>query len=187
MNTKNHVVSTASKPVSGSSVVHESAIAQVTGAASYIDDIPEVRGTLHAAPIMSKVAHGKLLNIDASAALALPGVRGMIQAKDIPGDAVLASFAGDEPVFASETMQHIGQVIGVMIASSALLARRAASLVKLDIESLPAVLTVKDALKAKNYVLPPVFVARGDAAAAIALPHTASAASLKWEGKSTFI
>ncbi len=186
MNTKNHVVSTASKPVSGSSVVHESAIAQVSGAASYIDDIPEVRGTLHAAPIMSKVAHGKLLNIDASAALALPGVRGMIQAKDIPGDAVLASFAGDEPVFASETMQHIGQVIGVMIASSALLARRAASLVKLDIESLPAVLTVKDALKAKNYVLPPVFVARGDAAAAIAFATHSLSGELEVGGQEHF-
>jgi xanthine dehydrogenase large subunit len=157
----------ASKSASGNSVAHESAAAQVSGAANYVDDIPEVRGTLYAAPIMSNTAHGRLIKIDASAALALPGVRGMIQAQDIPGNAILASFAGDEPIFANDTVQHIGQVVGIIVADSVMLARRAALLVKLDIEPLPAVLTVKDALQAQNYVLPPVFVKRGDAALAL--------------------
>ena len=53
---------------------HESARAQVAGGATYIDDIPEVRGTLHAAPICSPVAHGRLRGIDATAALALPAM-----------------------------------------------------------------------------------------------------------------
>jgi xanthine dehydrogenase large subunit len=44
---------------------HESARAQVAGAATYIDDIPEIKGTLHAAPILSTVAHGKLNGVDA--------------------------------------------------------------------------------------------------------------------------
>jgi xanthine dehydrogenase large subunit len=42
----------------GSSRPHESAAAQVAGAATYVDDIAEMRGTLHAAPILSPVAHG---------------------------------------------------------------------------------------------------------------------------------
>ncbi len=58
----------------GTSPPHESAMAQVAGAATYVDDIPEVRGTLHAAPILSTVAHGKLRGVDASAALAMSGV-----------------------------------------------------------------------------------------------------------------
>ena len=58
----------------GASRFHESARAQVAGTATYIDDIPEVRGTLHAAPVCSPVAHGILRKLDASAALALPGV-----------------------------------------------------------------------------------------------------------------
>ena len=65
-------------PAAGASRCHESARAQVAGAATYIDDIPEVRGTLHAAPVCSPLAHGKLKGIDASAALALPGVRAMV-------------------------------------------------------------------------------------------------------------
>ena len=106
------VASTSSaRTASGSNKPHESARAQVAGAATYVDDIPEIKGTLHAAPILSNVAHGKLLGVDTSAALAMPGVRDVIVAKDIPGHPMLASFMGDEPIFATDTVQHIGQVI----------------------------------------------------------------------------
>lgn len=159
----------------GSTVPHESARAQIAGAAPYIDDLPELRGTLYAAPILSTVAHGKINDIDTTAALALPGVVAIVFANDVPGDPVLAAFAGDEPVFASDTVQHIGQVIGLVVAEDVMLARRAARLVKVDITPLPAVLTVADALATQSYVLSPVTVARGDAEAALArAPHTLS-------------
>ncbi len=151
----------------GRPAFHESARAQVAGAATYVDDIPEIRGTLHAAPILSTVAHGKLLGVDATAALAIPGVRDVILAKDIPGDPILGNFSHDEPVFAQDTVQHIGQVIGVVVADTVMQARRAARKVVCNIEALPAILTVQQALKAESYVLPPVFVKRGDAAAAL--------------------
>jgi xanthine dehydrogenase large subunit len=160
-------------PACGNSHPHESAAAQIAGAATYIDDIPEVRGTLHAAPILSQVAHGALLGVDASAALAVPGVRAVILAKDIPGDPMLAAFAGDEPVFATDTVQFIGQVIGLVVADSVMAARHAARKVQVQIEPLLAVLDVRQALRTKNFVLPPVTVNRGDAAQAIArAPHT---------------
>lgn len=162
-------------PVCGTSPAHESAVAQVAGAATYVDDIPEVRGTRYAAPILSTVAHGTLRGVDAGVALALAGVRGVILARDIPGDPMLAAFAGDEPIFATDMVQHIGQVIGVVVADSVMQARHAARQVKLDIEALPAVLTIQDALAAQSYVLPPVFVKRGDAALALSrAAHTLS-------------
>ncbi len=151
----------------GSSRFHESAYAHVVGAATYVDDIAEVRGTLHAAPIMSRVAHGRLLGVDAAAALAVPGVRGVILASDIPGDQLLGNFAHDEPVFAADSVQHIGQVIGLVVADTVMQARRAARQVKCEIEALPAILHVRDALKAQSHVLPPVFVKRGDAGKAL--------------------
>ena len=157
----------------GSSAPHESGRAQVAGSAHYIDDLPEVRGTLHAAPILSTVAHGKIKGLNTAEALISPGVRAIIFGSDVPGDPMLAAFAGDEPVFASDTVQHIGQVIGLVVADSVMLARRAARLVKVDIEPLPAILNVRDALAAQSYVLPPVTVTRGDADAAVAqAPHT---------------
>ena len=165
----------ASTSAAGHSRHHESARAQVAGAATYVDDIPEIKGTLYAAPVLSTVAHGRLLAVDISVALAMPGVRDVLLARDIPGDPILASFTGDEPIFAIDTVQHIGQVVGVVVADTVMQARRAARKVKLNIDALPAILSVKDALAAKSYVLPPVFVTRGDATTALArAPHTLS-------------
>jgi len=156
----------------GQSKFHESARAQVAGAATYIDDIPEVRGTLHAAPVCSPVAHGLLRGIDVSAALALPGVRAVIDARDIPGDTTLAAFAHDEPVFATDSVLFIGQVVALVVADDVMSARRAARLVKLNIEERPAVLSVHQAHALASYVLPPVHVQRGDAKAALQrAPH----------------
>ena len=154
-------------PAAGVSRPHESARAQVAGAATFVDDMPVLRGTLYAAPILSSVAHGQLLGIDASAALAMPGVRGVVLAADIPGDPMLAAFAGDEPVFAATTVQHVGQVLGLVVAETVMQARRAARRVRADIAALPAILTPQQALAASSFVLPPVHVRRGDAAAAL--------------------
>ena len=154
---------------------HESAAAQVAGAVTYIDDMPEVRGMLHAAPILSPAAHGRLLGVDAALALKMPGVLDVVLARDVPGDPVLAAFAGDEPVFPTDTVQYVGQVIGLVLAKTTMQARRAARKVKVQIESLPPILTVQQALQTKSYVLPPVLVRRGDADAALAgATHTLS-------------
>jgi xanthine dehydrogenase large subunit len=144
----------------------------VQGTAPYVDDLPEVKGTLHAAPILSPVAHGVLRGVDVAAALALPGVKAVVLAADVPGDKMLAAFAGDEPVFAIGHVQHVGQVVGLVVADSVDAARRGARAVVLDIAPLPAILSVRQALAAQAWVLPPVHVRRGDAQAALArAPH----------------
>ncbi len=163
------------QPAAGVSRPHESARAQVKGGATYVDDIVESRGTLFAAPILSDIAHGRLRGVDGAAALAMPGVRDLVLARDIPGHAMLASFAGDEPIFASETVQHIGQVVGLVLADTVMQARHAARKVRLQIDPLPAIVTVQEAMKAQSYVLPPVYVRRGDAKEALArAPHQLS-------------
>jgi xanthine dehydrogenase large subunit len=159
-------------PAMGSSRPHESAWAHVTGTATYIDDIPEIKGTLHAAPILSTVAHGRLLGIDSSAALAMPGVRAVVLASDIPGDPMLATFVHDEPIFARDEVHHVGQVIGLVVAETVMQARRAARKVQLSIEPLPPVLSAREAHAQRSYVLPPVTVRRGEPEAALARsPH----------------
>ncbi|GAB2539422.1 xanthine dehydrogenase molybdopterin binding subunit [Simplicispira piscis] len=159
----------------GQSHPHESAYAQVAGAAHYIDDLPEVKGTLYAAPILSPVAHGRINSLDTAPALAMPGVRAVVLAHDIPGDPVLAAFAHDEPIFAQDTVQHVGQVIGLVVAESIMQARRAARAVRPDITPLPAILTIDAALQAQSQVLPPVVVRRGTPEAALqGAPHRLS-------------
>ena len=159
----------------GQSHPHESAYAQVAGAAHYIDDLPEVKGTLYAAPILSPVAHGRLNGLDTAPALAMPGVRAVVLAQDIPGAPVLAAFAHDEPIFAQDTVHHVGQVLGLVVATSVMEARRAARAVRPDITPLPAILTIDAALQAQSQVLPPVVVRRGMPEAALqAAPHRLS-------------
>ena len=84
-------------PAAGVSRPHESAAAQVAGAVTYIDDIPEGKGTLHAAPILSNVAHGKVLGLDAAPPLALPGVPGVVLGAHIPANPFLARCVADQP------------------------------------------------------------------------------------------
>jgi xanthine dehydrogenase large subunit len=158
----------SSGPAGGVARPHESARAHVAGTATYVDDVPEVKGTLHAAPILSAVAHGRLLGVDADAAARMPGVRGVVLARDIPGDPMLATFVHDEPVFARDSVEHVGQVIGLVVAETVMQARRAARKVQARIEPLRPVLSPREAHAAQNYVLPPVTVRRGDPEAALA-------------------
>ncbi|RYY72371.1 MAG: xanthine dehydrogenase molybdopterin binding subunit, partial [Comamonadaceae bacterium] len=176
MNAPDKFLDTAVVPTAtGHSHPHESARAQVAGRATYIDDMVELKGTLHAAPILSNVAHGKLLGVDAGEALGMPGVRSVLLAADIPGDPILATFMHDEPIFSVDKVEHIGQVVGLVVADTVMQARRAARLVQLDVEPLPAVLDVREAHAKRSYVLPPVTVRRGEPEAALArAPHKLS-------------
>jgi len=168
----NPLTTPLNSPAAGWPHPHESAAAHIAGSAPYVDDIPEVRGTLYAAPILSRVAHGKLLGVDTQAARAMPGVRAVLLAADVPGHKMLAAFAGDEPVFAQDTVQFVGQAMGVVVADSMVQARHAARQVQPLIEALPAVLDVRAAKALQSFVLPPVTVRRGDAAQALArAPH----------------
>ena len=100
------------------SAIHESAVHHVQGSAAYIDDIPLTEGTLHAAPVLSTVACGQVRALDLSACLQAPGVRAVVTAADIVGDPVLAAYTHDEPIFASERVSHVGQVMALVLADT---------------------------------------------------------------------
>jgi xanthine dehydrogenase large subunit len=170
----------------GSSPVHESANAQVRGAAPYVDDLPVLQGTLYAAPVMSDVAHGRLVKIDCSLALAMPGVHAVLTSADIEGDKLIAAYSHDEPILAMDTVEHIGQVVALVVADSMNLARRAARKVGLTITPLPAILTIKEAIAAKSWVLPPVVVKNGDAGAALAWARHSLSGELAVGGQEHF-
>ena len=145
-----------------SSARHESAHLHVQGLATYIDDLPLTEGTLHAAPILSSAANGRILSLDLSAVMSSDGVRAVVTAEDIPGDKLLASFTHDEPVFASQRVEHIGQVLGLVVADTHLQARAAAHLAVLKVEAEQAQLNARDAQLQNATVLPRVHVARGN-------------------------
>ncbi|MFM8866523.1 MAG: molybdopterin cofactor-binding domain-containing protein, partial [Limnohabitans sp.] len=165
---------------------HESARQQVQGAAPYIDDLPLLEGTLHAAPILSPVANGQLRKMDAEDAVAAPGIVGVLTPQDIPGDRLLATFVHDEPVFAGPQLAHVGQVLGLVLGKSHRQARQAARRVRIDAEAQAPVLHAREALARQQFVLPRVQVQRGDAAQALqAAPHRL-AGSLEVGGQEHF-
>jgi xanthine dehydrogenase large subunit len=147
---------------------HDSALKHVSGAAIYIDDIPEPPGMLHAALVLSHVAHGRLRNVDTSRAQAAPGVVSIIIAADIPGKNDVAPIAANEPLFAVDVVQYAGQPVAAVAAETRDQALAAAKLVSVDIEPLPAILTVAQALEANSVLCPAQTLECGNVAEALA-------------------
>ncbi|MDR7334810.1 xanthine dehydrogenase molybdopterin binding subunit [Roseateles asaccharophilus] len=161
----------------GISRPHESAHLHVAGAAAYIDDMPELAGTLHAALGLSPVAHGRIKAIDIDKIRAMPGVVAVLTAADIPGANDCGPIIHDDPILADGEVHFLGQPVFAVIGNDRELARRAAAKAKqvLDIEPLPALITPLAAHAAQSYVLPPMHMNRetnGGAKKAIAAaPH----------------
>ncbi|MBV8503370.1 MAG: xanthine dehydrogenase molybdopterin binding subunit [Paucibacter sp.] len=158
----------------GVSRKHESAHLHVAGQATYVDDMPELAGTLHAALGLSPVARGHIKSFAIEKIRALPGVVDVLTAADIPGVNDCGTIVHDDPILAEGEVRHLGQPVFAVIATDRELARRAAAQARqvLEIEPLPALLTALDAHAAQQYVLPPMHLRRGDAKAAIArAPH----------------
>ena len=159
----------------GAAVRHDSALKHVTGAAVYVDDMPDLAGTLHAFLVKSPVALGEVRRIDAAAALRSPGVAAVVTAADIPGRNDIAPILADEPLLAEGTVEHVGHPLACVVADSFAAARDATALVSLDIAERTPVLTIAEALAAGSHVAKPQVMARGDAARAIArAPHRLS-------------
>jgi xanthine dehydrogenase large subunit len=176
----------AAPPQVGTPTPHESAHLHVAGGATYTDDIAEVAGTLHAALGLSPVAHGVIESIDLATLRALPGVVDVFTARDIPGDNDCGSLVKDDPILAGTpaqagpvepvgaTLRYLGQPVFAVIATTRDAARRAAAMARKVIRAreLPPILTPGQAHAAQQYVVPPMHLSRGSAAAAIAqAPH----------------
>ena len=158
----------------GISRAHESAHLHVAGAAPYIDDLPELAGTLHAALGLSPVAHGTLRAMHLDRLRALPGVIAVLSAADIPGPNDCGPIVHDDPILAEGKVHYVGQPVFAVIAETREAARRAAAQAKavLEIDPLPAIFTPVEAHAAGSYVLDPMHLQRGDARGAIArAPH----------------
>ena len=153
------------------------------GEGQYLDDISRP-GQWHAAFLRSPVAHGRIRGIDASAALAMPGVRAVITARDIEGDIPTIPFRRPnptigpyaQPVIARDKVRYYGEPVAMVLADSAEVAEDALAAIMLDIEALPPVIEREAAMSDKVLLFedvktntPTVFNAdKGDAEAAFA-------------------
>ena len=143
-------------------IEHESAKKHVTGKAIYTDDIPEPRNLLHAAIGYSNCSKGIIKKIDLKDVFNSEGVVDVISEKDINGiNDVGPIFKGDK-IFTTKKIEYYGQPIFAVIATSNILAKKASLKAKIIVEELKPILTIKDAMKKKSYVLKPRFLSKGD-------------------------
>jgi xanthine dehydrogenase large subunit len=167
-------------------VGHDSAVAHVTGAARYLDDVPIVSGTLEAALVLSPHAHARIRRVDLSAALAAPGVLAAITAADIPGKNDIAPIRSDEPALAADVVEYDGQPVAAIAATTLDQARAAAKLAVIDYEPLVPVLTIEEAMARESYVSPPQIMVRGEVEEARARAPHRLAGELRCGGQDHF-
>lgn len=161
-------------PAVGQSVPRKDAWDKVTGKALYVDDM-SAPGLLHAVTVRSPVAYGDLKGIDATSALAMPGVVAVLTAKDIPGRNINPLVIDDQVFLADREVRFWGEPIALVVAETLEAAQAAAELVKPDIVPKKPVLSIRDSLKPESprlwktdNVFSAYTIKKGDAAAAFA-------------------
>src|SRR4051812_31836173 len=150
------------------SLPHDSALRHVSGAAIYVDDIPEPAGMLHVHLGMSQRAHARIVSMDLSAVRASPGVVAVLTAQDIPGENDVSPVIHDDKLFADGEVVCVGQSLFAVAATSIAAARAAAAKAVVEYEDLPVAIDIAAARAADLKIEASQRMARGDAAAALA-------------------
>lgn len=160
------------KKVIGKEQPHVAAMKQCTGEAQYTDDIPLQRNELFGVMVLSTKAHAKILSVDCSAAMDIPGVVEFVDNRDLPNEK--ANWWGapkcDERFFAGvgEKVHTAGQPIGMVLADTQKNAERAARLVRVEYEELPAIFTIEEAIEHDSWFEHYRYIRKGDVKKAFA-------------------
>ena len=114
-------------------------LSKATGAAVYTDDIV-LPGMLHAKTLRSPHAHARVLSVDSSKALALPGVHAVISGRDMPIKYGVIPWTQDENALAVDKVRFIGDPVAAVAAIDEETANAALKLIEVEYEPLHAFL-----------------------------------------------
>jgi 2-furoyl-CoA dehydrogenase large subunit len=127
----------------GQSLPRHEDSALLRGRGAFADDVATKPGTLHACVLRSPHAHAKLLGVDVSAALALPGVRAVLTGEDVQRWSVPFVVAVKQPLaytpLAIDRVRYVGEPIAVIVATDRYVAEDALELIRVEYAPLPAV------------------------------------------------
>ncbi|MEM6688021.1 MAG: xanthine dehydrogenase molybdopterin binding subunit [Planctomycetota bacterium] len=146
----------------GKALPHDSARGHVTGEAAYIEDLAPLHGELWVSFAGSPVAHGRIKQIDLSAAREMAGVAGVFTHEDLGGVNHFGSIIHDEPFLAEETVHYVGQPVVVVASEDRDVALAAASAIRIEVDELPALLDVESAIEADSFIGPLRTIRSGD-------------------------
>jgi len=141
--------------VIGTRPIRHDGLDKVTGRARYGADV-QPPGLLHGKILRSPYAHARIVTIDTSKAAALPGVKAVVTAADLPileeREIDFGETMGNVRILAENALAHKkvlyrGHAVVAVAATSAHLAEEALGLIEIDYEILPVVLTAADAMQ----------------------------------------
>jgi CO/xanthine dehydrogenase Mo-binding subunit len=137
--------------VVGHSVPRRDGLGHVTGRTEFVGDI-HLPNMLHLKMLRSPVPHARIKGIDFSEAEKVPGFVRVLTHQDVPKNiytilCLIGVGPDDEPVLAVDRVRYQGEPIAAIIAETEEAAMEAVARVKLDLEELPAVFDVEEALK----------------------------------------
>ena len=148
---------------------------KVLGRGEYCDDVA-LPGMVHASAVRSEYPRARVLDIDASAALALPGVLAVLTAEDVPHNKVgHIQQDWDVMIARGDVTRCVGDAVCLVVAETETALAEAKKLVKVTYEPLSPVRTIQEAMAEDAPRLHPNgnlcqsrHVTRGDAKAALA-------------------
>ncbi|HJS02674.1 MAG TPA: molybdopterin cofactor-binding domain-containing protein, partial [Variovorax sp.] len=162
----------------GRSVPQVNARSKVLGRAQYAGDI-KLAGMLHGKVLRSPHPHARIVRIDATQALALPGVKAVVTGADGP-QVPWGVHHKERLTLARDVVRFAGEEVAAVAATSEEIARDALDLIEIEYEELPAILTPEQALQAQAPLVHPgrdaniahqIRFERGDVDAAFARAH----------------
>src|SRR5579859_2206702 len=160
-------------PVIGRSPPRKEAFAKVTGRARYVDDVT-FPGMIHGVTVRSACPRGRIRGVTFGDGLPWDAIT-VVTAKDVPHN-VVALINDDQPALADGAINHPEEPVVLLANPSRALLEKARAAVRIDVEPLPAVLTIDDALAARTVVwgtdnvFKEYLVEKGDVDAALARP-----------------
>src|SRR5262249_57891634 len=117
------------------------------GKALYTADLAPA-GTLVGGVLRSPHAHARVKALELGAARAIPGVRAVLSARDVPGRNAVPLLHADWPVLAAEYVRHVGEAVALVAADDAEALRRGLAAIDVAYEPLAPLLDMEAALAA---------------------------------------
>ncbi len=130
----------------GASLPRKDAFDKLLGVSKYVDDLvfPEM---VHIFTVRSQYAYGKLIKVDKEEAEKMPGVLGVVTYEQIPGVNEIPLILKDEPFLAHDYVRFYGEPIALVVAETYEQAQNAAAFVKVEVEPLKPVLSIRESLE----------------------------------------
>ncbi|NLO50286.1 MAG: xanthine dehydrogenase molybdopterin binding subunit [Bacteroidales bacterium] len=141
---------------------HHSALQHVTGQSVFVNDMGFGGQLLFGRVVFSQQAHANIRSICTQQARAAEGVVAVLTAADIPGLNQMGPVVPDEPCLATDQVSFFGQAVALIAARTEAAARKAASLVNIEYEPLPAITDLGRAIAENSFLTGPRQIATGD-------------------------